>query len=808
MGEAIETLSTKLGLDTTDFKTGIAGVNREMRVVESGFRASAAALGDWANQASGMEQRLAALTQKIDLQKMKVAALVEEQARLAAEFGANSIQAQDMQIRVNKATEELGNMTVEAADTQTSLDEMKTSEADAATSAEDLGSKVQDAGNKTDDAKGKVMSFSDVLGGLKTVALAAVGALVGIGVAAAGLVLALGGLVLNSATAADELVVLSQKSGIGVERLQELAYVGDQVGTSQETIVGSMTKLTRNMGTASKQVEDYNAKLAEAEAAGTDLADVTMGDAAAAFQELGISVTDANGNLRDSEDVFNEAITALGDIENATERDTLSMALFGKSAQELNPLIEAGADQIAALSQEANDMGAVMGEDSVNALAGMADTVDSVKASFGGLLGNLAVMVLPGFQGFASAVQQMMLNLVAYLQTPEFQQFAADIGAAFASLGMWLQTNLPIAIAAFSVFWTTTLLPALTAVWAWMTTSLFPALQTLWTWLATNIPPVIVALAAFWTGTLQPALTAVWAWMTTSLFPALQTLWTWLATNIPPVIVALAAFWTGTLQPALTSVWAWMTTSLFPTLTTLWTWLGTTLTTALTSLAAFWQTTLLPAITAVWNFITTNVLPLFLSLTELGITAMGVALTALQGIWENTLYPALKTVWEYLDANLFPIFEEIGGFLDKTFTDTLNAVVDGPLGNLSGAFGGISQAIQDAISWISDLTTKLKEIKLPGWMTPGSPTPWEIGLRGVNSAMRTLNSQGLSSMSNELENYRSAYAMPGMADGMGAMQPAAAPITVQLNGTIINNDMDIEVVAYRVAQKIQERRRS
>jgi hypothetical protein len=56
MGE--NDLSGKVGLDTTDFKTAIAGMNREIRVIESGFKATAAALGDWGKSASGLEMRI------------------------------------------------------------------------------------------------------------------------------------------------------------------------------------------------------------------------------------------------------------------------------------------------------------------------------------------------------------------------------------------------------------------------------------------------------------------------------------------------------------------------------------------------------------------------------------------------------------------------------------------------------------------------------------------------------------------------------------------------------------------------------
>jgi len=61
MGEAAEKLSGKLGIDTTDFKTGLSSANRELRVLESGFKASAASLGDWTQSATGLDDTIAEL---------------------------------------------------------------------------------------------------------------------------------------------------------------------------------------------------------------------------------------------------------------------------------------------------------------------------------------------------------------------------------------------------------------------------------------------------------------------------------------------------------------------------------------------------------------------------------------------------------------------------------------------------------------------------------------------------------------------------------------------------------------------------
>ena len=101
-------------------------------------------------------------------------------------------------------------------------------------------------------------------------------------------------------------------------------YASDLIDVSMETLTGTMSRMIRTMNTArqgNKQAQE-------------------------AFDQLGIAITDANGQLRDGETVFNETIKALGNIANETERDAIAMQIFGRSARDLNPLIKGGADRL------------------------------------------------------------------------------------------------------------------------------------------------------------------------------------------------------------------------------------------------------------------------------------------------------------------------------------------------------------------------------------------------------------------------------------------------------------------------------
>lgn len=214
-----------------------------------------------------------------------------------------------------------------------------------------------------------VLSKDEAVDNIKNIGKAAAGAALGAGLAIAGMTAS----VLNNA---DELQRQADVTGISAERLQELQYVGNNLGVSLDTITGAQAKLTKSM----------------------DAAKGGTGAQAEAFKALGISVVDSKGHLKNAQDVMNEAFTALGKVGNETERDALSMSIFGKSAMEMNPLIKAGSDGINKLSEEAKKNGAVMSNEAVAGLDSLGDTMDSIKNSIMGAFGEKLSSLLPTIQ--------------------------------------------------------------------------------------------------------------------------------------------------------------------------------------------------------------------------------------------------------------------------------------------------------------------------------------------------------------------------------------------------------------------------
>lgn len=362
-------LSSKIKLDVTDFKTGITTANREIRVLESGFRVTAAGMGDWTKRSDGLTARLKMLTGVLNQQVDKVFLLEKEYKSVAREKGQNSKAAQELLIKLNKERESLAKVSKELDETDDRLRNFSKESKKAGKDVEDLGKKqdkTTKSTNKLGDALGKIGKFTAGAGK----------ALLGLGTAAVMAAAMMGGIVLKSAQTADDLVVMSDVTGLSITKLQELKYIGDQVGVSTETMQSSFARLTKSMGAAKEG----------------------SGDQFDAFKALGIQIKDSSGHLRSSQDVYAETLNALGKMTNETERDVMAQQLLGKSAMELNPLLKLTADELQNMADKAKSSGAIMSEDSVRGLEAWGDKIDGLKNSLMGNLGTLAAGMLPALE--------------------------------------------------------------------------------------------------------------------------------------------------------------------------------------------------------------------------------------------------------------------------------------------------------------------------------------------------------------------------------------------------------------------------
>lgn len=225
----------------------------------------------------------------------------------------------------------------------------------------------------------------------------------GISTAAAAVTAAIGAAAVKSGKWADDLNTMSKVYSISTTDLQKYAAAADLVDVSVETIAKSHVKLEKQMLAASK---------------GT-------GASAEAFEALGVSVTNADGSLRSGDAVWQDTIKALGSLENETERDAYAMQLMGRSASELNPLIEDNGETYKMVADTMAKYGLdYVDQDTLNKANQFNDSLDTMK-----LLGT-------------TAFNQMATQLSAYL-APAMQKAVDLVGklaAWFSKLSPETQT--------------------------------------------------------------------------------------------------------------------------------------------------------------------------------------------------------------------------------------------------------------------------------------------------------------------------------------------------------------------------------
>lgn len=187
----------------------------------------------------------------------------------------------------------------------------------------------------------------------------------------------------KAAATADDLLTMSRNTGLSVEELQKMQYAADLVDVDLEAMTGSITKLTKSMASGNK-----------------------------AFDTLGISIRDENGNMRDATDVWYDALDALSKIENETERDQLSMELFGKSAMELSGIVDDGGAALRQLGEEAEASGNILSQDAVEDAGKFQDALDKLKGTatqaFFSAGATLAETLVPALEKLVKVVSDVL----------------------------------------------------------------------------------------------------------------------------------------------------------------------------------------------------------------------------------------------------------------------------------------------------------------------------------------------------------------------------------------------------------------
>lgn len=334
MAGRIAGITIEIGGDTSNLQKSLKGVDSQLKTTQANLKDINKLLKLDPANTELLKQKQKELKEAISLTKDRLQ------------------QLKDAQSNVAKGTPEWDKLQREIIETEQNLSALKSEYREFGNVAKQqlqaVGDKLQTAGQSVEDFGRKLQPVS-------AAATALGGALLKLGY--------------DAVTGADDLNTLSKQTGISTEELQKMQYAADLVDVSVEDITGALKKMKPKMDESNET-----------------------------FKNLGVSVTDADGNLRSATDVFYDSVQALSQIENETERDQVAMELFGKSADSLAGIIDDGGAALKEYGEQAREMGIILDQETLDSLNAANDVIDKTKMNIKGTMAVIGAQVVPILQ--------------------------------------------------------------------------------------------------------------------------------------------------------------------------------------------------------------------------------------------------------------------------------------------------------------------------------------------------------------------------------------------------------------------------
>lgn len=375
-------INTKFTLSgEKEYKQAISEIGSGMKVLDSEMRKVSSAYAQNADSVEALNAKNDVLERKISTQAEKIEYLKAALQQSAEKYGEADKRTMQWQTSLNNAEAELNNL-------NNQFDENKQKIADSSKEMGNLGDVVNGLTSKLGiQLPDGMKSSMNAMGSLDAQSLALAGGFAAVAAAIVKVEKAMISMTKESAAFADNIITLSMQTGQSTQQLQEFAYASELIDVSVDTLQGSLTKLTNNMQDAMN---------------GT-------GNAKASFDKLGVSVINAvDGSMRSANDVFYETIDALGQVKNETERDAMAMDIFGRSAQDLNPLIIQGSKTLKAYADEAHNVGYVLDDEALSALGAVDDAYQRLQKTQEGVKNQLSAEFAPYLEEFYGDVTTMV----------------------------------------------------------------------------------------------------------------------------------------------------------------------------------------------------------------------------------------------------------------------------------------------------------------------------------------------------------------------------------------------------------------
>jgi len=282
----------------------------------------------------------------------------------------------------------------------------------------DLASLVVRLIADTSRFRGDLDRAANELSGFERIAKSAVGKVAIAAAAAAFSAAAAFAVMAKSAIdAADSMNDLSKQTGISTEALSQLEYAAEQSGTNLEGLTAGFRKFSKQIAEAAEK----------------------GGQARDAFNLIGVSVTDAAGKLKPTEQLLLDVAEQFSMYKDSAAKAAFAQELFGKSGAQLIPFLNQGKAGIQGLMKEAERLGLTISGKTAAAADDFNDTLNTLNAQLTGIVRQVTYEMLP-----------MLLNLVTAFS--EFVREGNGARGLVEGLGTAFRAVLYVGIAVADLF--------------------------------------------------------------------------------------------------------------------------------------------------------------------------------------------------------------------------------------------------------------------------------------------------------------------------------------------------------------------
>ena len=407
--QAVIKLKDEISKPLQAVNKGLKGVKNGSDSVGKSLKENEANLKKYESSLKKAERELSSLKNQMQYTSNKAYALEkairegkDETGQLANELKKTKNTLSDLKNEANNTKHKIDNYKASINSTKDKVQELKDKQNALSKSLKETKEKVKEVSDSVTDMGKKIT---------------------GVGVAITGSLTALTGTYVEHSS---EIVKVSKMAGISTKEYQMWDRILKSTGYSMEQANGDFAAMAERMAVTQQEL--------------TGLID-SESDLTQIVKELGLSVTDSNGNLKNTGQFMNELMIATSKLENKTHQQAVMTALLSTTGEELLPHLENWEQKMKEMEK-----GNYVTDSQLKKVIEFKQKWNDLKLQFEGTRNAIGQALMPILQELMEKVSPVVEKLTNWInENPKLVEGILIVGGVIAGLGA-IVTTLGIAL--------------------------------------------------------------------------------------------------------------------------------------------------------------------------------------------------------------------------------------------------------------------------------------------------------------------------------------------------------------------------